>query len=102
MERGQKVAGSDRLGKTIVFAKNHAHAVFIEERFNLAYTSRRSHTSTSREWRASFMKTRTPLCASWTGRAARQQHEVFGGIFAVYFRKHTHPVFSKTTSTRRG
>jgi type I restriction enzyme R subunit len=37
MERGQKVAGGDRLGKTIVFAKNHAHAVFIEERFNLAY-----------------------------------------------------------------
>jgi type I restriction enzyme R subunit len=37
MERGQKVAGGDRLGKTIIFAKNHAHAVFIEERFNLAY-----------------------------------------------------------------
>lgn len=37
MERGQKVAGGDRLGKTIVFAKNHAHAVFIEERFNIAY-----------------------------------------------------------------
>jgi type I restriction enzyme R subunit len=37
MQYGQKVAGGDRLGKTIIFAKNHAHAVFIEERFNLAY-----------------------------------------------------------------
>lgn len=37
MERGQKVAGGDRLGKTIIFAKNHAHAMFIAERFDLAY-----------------------------------------------------------------
>ncbi|HCB02797.1 MAG TPA: restriction endonuclease subunit R, partial [Nocardioides bacterium] len=27
----------DRLGKTIVFAKNQAHAEFIEQRFNVAY-----------------------------------------------------------------
>ncbi len=37
MERGIKVAGGDRLGKTIVFAKNQAHAEFIAERFNLQY-----------------------------------------------------------------
>ncbi len=37
MEKGQKVAGGDRLGKTIVFAKNQAHATFIEERFNENY-----------------------------------------------------------------
>jgi type I restriction enzyme R subunit len=37
MVRGQKVAGGDRLGKTIIFAKNHDHAVFIEERFNANY-----------------------------------------------------------------
>ena len=37
MEKGQKVAGGDRLGKTIVFAKNQAHAKFIEERFNENY-----------------------------------------------------------------
>lgn len=37
MTRGQKVAGGDRLGKTIVFAKNNAHAEFIAERFNIAY-----------------------------------------------------------------
>ena len=34
MEQGLKVAGGDRLGKTIIFAKNHKHAVFIERRFN--------------------------------------------------------------------
>ncbi|RKI74231.1 DUF4145 domain-containing protein [Corallococcus sp. AB049A] len=37
MERGQKVAGGDRLGKTIIFAKNNAHAAFIAERFNINY-----------------------------------------------------------------
>lgn len=34
---GLKVAGGDRLGKTIIFAKNHAHASFIAERFNVNY-----------------------------------------------------------------
>jgi len=37
MTRGHKVAGGDRLGKTIIFAKNHAHAEFIAERFNANY-----------------------------------------------------------------
>ena len=37
MERGQKVAGGDRLGKTIIFAKNHDHAQFIAERFDANY-----------------------------------------------------------------
>ena len=37
MERGQKVAGGDRLGKTIVFAKNHDHAEFIAQRFDANY-----------------------------------------------------------------
>ena len=37
MERGQKVNGGDTLGKTILFAKNHDHAVFIAERFNKNY-----------------------------------------------------------------
>lgn len=34
MEDGLKVAGGDRLGKTIIFAKNHRHAEFIVERFD--------------------------------------------------------------------
>ncbi len=37
MTRGLSVAGGDRLGKTIIFAKNHAHAEFIAERFNVNY-----------------------------------------------------------------
>ena len=37
MTRGQKVAGGDRLGKTIVFAKNQKHAEFIAERFDVNY-----------------------------------------------------------------
>ena len=37
MTRGQKVAGSDRLGKTIIFAKNQQHAEFIAERFDANY-----------------------------------------------------------------
>jgi type I restriction enzyme R subunit len=37
MKRGQKVAGGDRLGKTIVFAKNNDHADFIARRFDANY-----------------------------------------------------------------
>jgi type I restriction enzyme R subunit len=37
MTNGEKVAGGDRLGKTIVFAKNNAHADFIAERFDRNY-----------------------------------------------------------------
>ena len=37
MTRGQKVAGGDRLGKTIIFAKNQKHAEFIAERFDINY-----------------------------------------------------------------
>ena len=37
MTSGLKVAGGDRLGKTIIFAKNNDHAEFIAERFNANY-----------------------------------------------------------------
>lgn len=37
MERGLKVDGGDKLGKAILFAKNHDHAVFIADRFNKNY-----------------------------------------------------------------
>ena len=37
MTKGVSVAGGDRLGKTIVFAKNQAHADFIADRFNVNY-----------------------------------------------------------------
>ena len=37
MTRGQTVAGGDRLGKTIIFAKNQKHAEFISQRFDINY-----------------------------------------------------------------
>ena len=37
MERGQNVQNGDRLGKTIIFAKNHDHAEFIAKRFDDNY-----------------------------------------------------------------
>ncbi|WP_420625522.1 DEAD/DEAH box helicase family protein [Candidatus Poriferisodalis sp.] len=37
MTAGVKVAGGDRLGKTIIFAKNQKHAEFIKERFDANY-----------------------------------------------------------------
>lgn len=37
MENGIKMAGGDRLGKTIIFAQNKAHAEFILKRFNHLY-----------------------------------------------------------------
>lgn len=43
MTDGIKVSGGDKLGKTIIFAKNHAHAVFIEERFNANYPEYSGH-----------------------------------------------------------
>jgi type I restriction enzyme, R subunit len=46
MEHGIKVEGGDKLGKTIIFARNHKHAKFIEERFNKQYP----------EYRGEFLK----------------------------------------------
>lgn len=41
MTRGLKVAGGDRLGKTIIFAKNQDHADFIAQRFDINYPHHR-------------------------------------------------------------
>ncbi len=37
MEKGLKIEGGDKLGKTIIFAKNHVHAVYIEKCFDKLY-----------------------------------------------------------------
>ena len=37
MEKGYKVAGGDRLAKTIIFARNQNHAEFIQSRFDANY-----------------------------------------------------------------
>lgn len=43
MTKGHRVAGGDRLGKTIIFAKNNDHADFIAERFNANYPEHKGH-----------------------------------------------------------
>lgn len=43
MEHGHKVEGGDRLAKTIIFARNHDHAKFIEARFNHHYPHYAGH-----------------------------------------------------------
>lgn len=43
MTRGHKVAGGDRLGKTIIFAKNNRHAEFIQQRFDKNYPHYKGH-----------------------------------------------------------
>lgn len=37
MEKGIRVEGGDKLGKTIIFAKNHNHAERIVERFDALF-----------------------------------------------------------------
>lgn len=37
MENGIKVEGGDKLAKTMLFARSHKHAKFIEQRFNIQY-----------------------------------------------------------------
>ena len=43
MEHGHTVDGGDRLAKTILFARNHTHAQFIEERFNHHYPQHKGY-----------------------------------------------------------
>ncbi|WP_022886181.1 DEAD/DEAH box helicase family protein [Glaciibacter superstes] len=43
MTEGRTVAAGDRLGKTIIFAKNNAHAEFIVERFDANYPEHAGH-----------------------------------------------------------
>nr|WP_141320889.1 DEAD/DEAH box helicase family protein [Cellulomonas uda] len=43
MTRGHKVAGGDRLAKTIVFAKNQEHAEFVQQVFDVQYPEHAGH-----------------------------------------------------------
>ena len=43
MAQGHKVAAGDRLGKTIIFAKNRDHAQFIAQRFDIQYPEYAGH-----------------------------------------------------------
>lgn len=43
MRDGYKVAGGDRLGKTIIFAKSQQHAEFIQQRFDIQWPEYAGH-----------------------------------------------------------
>ncbi|MDH6194430.1 type I restriction enzyme R subunit [Mycobacterium frederiksbergense] len=43
MAKGHRVAAGDRLGKTIIFAKNRDHAEFIAQQFNIQYPHLAGH-----------------------------------------------------------
>jgi type I restriction enzyme R subunit len=43
MTSGLRVAGGDRIGKTIIFAKNQRHAEFIAQRFDVSYPEYGGH-----------------------------------------------------------
>ena len=43
MTKGERVASGDRLGKTIIFAKNNRHAEYISERFDINYPEYKGH-----------------------------------------------------------
>jgi len=51
-----EVAGGDRLGKTIIFAKNQDHAAFIAERFNANYPHTRASLPVSSPSRPSMRR----------------------------------------------
>ncbi len=57
MQNGHKVDGGDRLAKTIVFARNHDHAAFIEERFNHHYPQQAGHFARVIDNRATYPQT---------------------------------------------
>ncbi len=42
MQRGLRIEGGDKLGKTIIFAKNHKHAEYIVERFDKLFPEKGS------------------------------------------------------------
>ena len=57
MTNGLKVDHGDRLGKTIVFAKNHEHAQFIAERFDHHYPHLKGHFARVIDFRTEYADT---------------------------------------------
>lgn len=54
MTNGLKVAGGDRLGKTIIFAANTTHADFIAERFDVNYPEYRGEFAQVISYRSTY------------------------------------------------
>ena len=57
MERGLCIEGGDKLGKTIIFAKNSRHAQAIVERFNKIYPEYGSHFIKQIDYSMSYVDT---------------------------------------------
>ncbi len=57
MTHGQKVAGGDRLGKTVIFAKNKEHAEFIVERFDKNYPRHKGVFARAIHFKVDYVKT---------------------------------------------
>jgi type I restriction enzyme R subunit len=57
MTKGQTVAGGDRIGKTIIFARNHDHAQFIAERFGVNYPHYKGEFARVIDVRVSYAQT---------------------------------------------
>jgi type I restriction enzyme R subunit len=57
MTKAQKVAGGDRLGKTIIFAKNHDHAQYIVERFDANYPHYRGNFAKVIDFKTEYVQT---------------------------------------------
>lgn len=56
MTKGVKVAGGDRLGKTIIFAKNNDHADFIAQRFDANYPHYKGHFARVITYKTEYVK----------------------------------------------
>ncbi|SEE39384.1 type I restriction enzyme, R subunit [Rhizobiales bacterium GAS191] len=54
MTQGQKVEDGDRLGKTIIFAKNHDHAAYIASRFDANYPHLAGHFARVIDFQTSY------------------------------------------------
>lgn len=57
MEKGLKVEGGDKLGKTIIFARRHKHALFIKEQFDILYPQYAGQFAQSSTMKKNTMKT---------------------------------------------
>jgi len=57
MTHGHKVAGGDRLGKTIIFAKNHDHAEFLVRRFDAHYPHYAGHFARVIDFKVEYAQT---------------------------------------------
>ena len=68
MQRGHKVAGGDRLGKTIIFAKNQRHAEFIQERFDANYPEYQGEFARTITFKTEYAQSLIDAFAQKTGR----------------------------------